>query len=677
MTTTPAISRPSGGPARVAVWVLHLALPLLGLWLLIVQPELDATWEHHPTHFWLVMGVAAVSLWLAWRVTAAAVEHQDARLQLVALAFVASAGFLFLHALATPGVLLEGSNPGFVFATPVGLVIASLLVALSAAELPPSLAAAITRRERPLRLALLGLMVAWAAASLLQLPPLDRIPPEEEVEGAFVAMAVAAVGLFTLAAVRYFAIYRRRPSLLLIGFITAFTLLAEAMVVIVFARNWRLSWWTWHVLMTAAFGFIAYSTHVQYRREGSAVGLFNSLATDQTVAQIRSHYEDALETLTSTLRRSAETGVSDDELQLMTEGLAARFGLTELQTDVLARAGRALASERDQARRLEALAQVGAEARVQAGEQQLLQRVVEVVSEGFGRDVVRIGVVENGQLAYPPGLSSGVWDQPGEAISLPLQVRGRDAGVLEMRRPGGSFSARDRALVDTLATEVAMVLENARLYAEVRGLFRQYISPDVGDALLADPTQASLGGAVVELTALFADLRGFTAFSERSAPEEIVEVLNRYFGLAVPRILQEGGTVIQYQGDALLAVFNAPTRQPDHPLRAARAALEMQAAVTELADGHGWPRFRIGVNTGPALVGNIGSDQLRSYNVIGDAINVAARLEGVAEPGTVVIGETTYRAIHPPPEVEPLGTLELKGRQQPVEAYRLLHLAGS
>jgi class 3 adenylate cyclase len=103
----------------------------------------------------------------------------------------------------------------------------------------------------------------------------------------------------------------------------------------------------------------------------------------------------------------------------------------------------------------------------------------------------------------------------------------------------------------------------------------------------------------------------------------------------------------------------------------------MQAAVTELADGHGWPRFRIGVNTGPALVGNIGSDQLRSYNVIGDAINVAARLEGVAEPGTVVIGETTYRAIHPPPEVEPLGTLELKGRQQPVEAYRLLHLAGS
>src|SRR4029450_12655199 len=110
-----------------------------------------------------------------------------------------------------------------------------------------------------------------------------------------------------------------------------------------------------------------------------------------------------------------------------------------------------------------------------------------------------------------------------------------------------------------------------------------------------------------DVTALFADLRGFTTFSEAVEPGDIVEMLNRYHGVAVPCILDNGGTVVQFVGDALLALFNAPARQPDHALRAIRAALEMQAAVDAIAaDEPGWPRFRIGANTGPALVGNIG-----------------------------------------------------------------------
>src|SRR5690606_17630303 len=189
-------------------------------------------------------------------------------------------------------------------------------------------------------------------------------------------------------------------------------------------------------------------------------------------------------------------------------------------------------------------------------------------------------------------------------------------------------------------------LENARLYQELHTLFRQYMSPDVANALLADPSQAELGGQVKELTSLFADLKGFTTFSERVSPGEIVEMLNRYHTAAVPCILSNGGTIVQFVGDALLALFNAPADQPDHARAACRAALEMQRAAAEVAeemawrriDREPWPTFRVGVNTGPALVGNIGSPELRGFNAMGDCVNVAARLQSLAEPGTVAIG---------------------------------------
>ena len=101
----------------------------------------------------------------------------------------------------------------------------------------------------------------------------------------------------------------------------------------------------------------------------------------------------------------------------------------------------------------------------------------------------------------------------------------------------------------------------------------------------------------------------------------------------------------------------------------------MQDAIREVVDEHdSWPSFRVGINTGPALVGNIGSDEFRSFNVRGDAVNVAARLEGVAQPGTVVIGGTTFEAVEDVAHVEPLGPLDLKGKQHPVTAYRLLSI---
>ena len=162
-------------------------------------------------------------------------------------------------------------------------------------------------------------------------------------------MAGLGIAAYLFSAARFMLTHRRHPAVMLVALITAATLLAEALATTVWARNWQLSWWLWHLLMAAAFGFVAYSAYVQYRREGSAVGIFDGIASRQTVSEVREEYGGALETLTNTLQRSASSGLSEDELDLITAGLRTRFSLTEGQTEVLGRAASALAAERDQA----------------------------------------------------------------------------------------------------------------------------------------------------------------------------------------------------------------------------------------------------------------------------------------------------------------------------------------
>jgi adenylate cyclase len=321
---------------------------------------------------------------------------------------------------------------------------------------------------------------------------------------------------------------------------------------------------------------------------------------------------------------------------------------------VLDRAAAALVAERELSERLGALVAVGEQARVGAGEDEFLQKAQAAVRDSFG--TVEISLVHDGRLESGPD-------------ALPLTVKGRLAGAV-------TIPANTRPeLRQTLANQLAIGLENARLYGELATLFRQYMSPDVAAALLADPDQAALGGRLVDVTALFADLRGFTTFSEAVEPGDIVEMLNRYHGVAVPCILDNGGTIVQFVGDALLALFNAPARQEDHPARAVRAALQMQEAVRGIAEGRpDWPRFRVGANTGPALIGNIGSELLRGFNAMGDAVNVAARLQTVAEPGQVVIGGATYDAVADRVTAIALGELEVKGRRQTVRAYAVENL---
>ena len=665
---------------RVVTWVLHMALPLLGLWMLIAQPQFDVRWEHDDAHFWLVLATAAVSFGLAARISEQARRRGDARLFLVSLAFGCASGFLGLHALATPGVLLDGPSTSFNLSTPFGLLVAGGLALVSSFELEQATAAKVIALHGRLRVLLVVLLVAWAAGSLGGLAVLAGPLPEPTATVATILPAVIGPVLYGIAALALFALYRARPAAILLSVLTAYVLLAESMIAIAIAPNWHASWWEWHLLMLAAFGFVAYSARVQYHREGSRSGLFAGIALEQTVAEIRRDHSTALEALVDGMQTRRP-----DEWVRVRAGLAERFELTERQLAVLERAAEALAAERDQIRRLAALVAVGERVSVIATEDELVADAANLVRGAFGTDRVRLGVLHGDELVFagdgctdPEGalararsLEHGEPCEDEERLVLPLTVKGRAVGVLEAPRPAGGFAERDRAVLASLASQVSIALENARLYHQLDGLFRSYMSPEVATALLADPQQAALGGAVADVTVLMADLIGFTPYAERTPPEEVVAMLNTYYGAVVPCVLDQGGTVVQFVGDAVMALFGAPVRQPDHAERAVRAGVALQAAAAAVACP-GWPQFRVGVNTGPALVGNIGSDAMRNFTAIGDTTNLAARLQAAAPAGGVVVGAATWEGLADGLSAEPLGPLRVKGKSEPVPAFLLI-----
>jgi class 3 adenylate cyclase len=180
------------------------------------------------------------------------------------------------------------------------------------------------------------------------------------------------------------------------------------------------------------------------------------------------------------------------------------------------------------------------------------------------------------------------------------------------------------------------------------------------------------------MSILFADVRGFTSFSERVAPEELVDILNRHLTVAARAIREHGGTLDKFMGDAVMALFNVPVPQPDHALRAVRAALNMQQCIAALGEteGHCF-HFGVGIHVGEAVAGNIGSPERLDYTAIGDAVNLAKRLQENAEGGQVLLSEAAYREVAPFVEARPLGPITVKGREEPVQLYALLGLRAS
>jgi class 3 adenylate cyclase len=201
------------------------------------------------------------------------------------------------------------------------------------------------------------------------------------------------------------------------------------------------------------------------------------------------------------------------------------------------------------------------------------------------------------------------------------------------------------------------------------------VPPQVIEQL--DPDQLKLGGLRTEITALFADVEGFTSFSETIPPERLMSILNQYLSVAVNAVMDQYGTIDKFMGDAIMAWFNAPVPQPDHTLRATRAALNIQQAVLELHRDLP-PEFRlfyrIGIHTGEAVLGLVGTEARVNYTAIGDVVNTAKRIQESAGTGQILISRQAFEKVANQVQVRPLEPLILKGKRQPVEVHELLGL---
>jgi len=209
----------------------------------------------------------------------------------------------------------------------------------------------------------------------------------------------------------------------------------------------------------------------------------------------------------------------------------------------------------------------------------------------------------------------------------------------------------------------------------MRELFTRYLAPSVAEQLLHAPDAMQLGGARKEVTILFADVRGFTGFSEHRQPEEVVAMLNRYLTLATSEIFEQLGTLDKFLGDGVMAIFGAPLALPNHALAALRAAMAMQSHIDDLRRDTGVRvGFGIGLNSGPAIVGNIGSERFMNYTVIGDVVNVSARLQAEARAGEILISDATLKLVADKVRVEELGSIYVKGRAVPITTYKVLQI---
>ena len=310
----------------------------------------------------------------------------------------------------------------------------------------------------------------------------------------------------------------------------------------------------------------------------------------------------------------------------------------------------------------------------QAAEQILRLRARQVVGYDLPKALSDVGPELD--VAVRATISQGTTTL-GQEISPVLSDRGqvalrfsttplRDA---RLRTKGATI------LIDDLTAQRHLEVEQER----IRQTFGRVVAPRVRDRLLADPGNLRLDGIRQDITVLFADMHKFTPFSERTPPDKVLAVLNSYISLAAQAVLDEEGTLDKFIGDAVMAFWNAPDTQPDHTMRAIRAALAMDQAIKAHRSGLDTPfqlYFSIGITRGEAMVGNLGTPQLFNYTAIGDTVNLAQRLESIATPGQILLSEETYRIVADQVIALPLPPQQMKGREQEVVVYELQGLKG-
>jgi len=286
--------------------------------------------------------------------------------------------------------------------------------------------------------------------------------------------------------------------------------------------------------------------------------------------------------------------------------------------------------------------------------------------------------------------TGGKITQAGPLLYTPVRLGEKTLGAIGVSNSSSArpFSLDDHYPLKVLGGYTALTLENNRLMQqvkdirgwkkqEVRGLFERYISPNIVKQILDHPETVELGGIRQRVSTLFADIRGFSKFSTHATPEVLVDILNRHMGVAADAILAEGGTLDKFIGDAVMAYFNAPVPQPDHAVRAVKAAWRMCHDAKKLharLPSASRLEFGIGISTGEALVGNIGAPQIMNFTIIGDAVNLSRRLQEHAQGGQILVNIQTYEAVRGFVEVQPAGMLEVKGRSQPEPIFEVIQV---
>ena len=272
------------------------------------------------------------------------------------------------------------------------------------------------------------------------------------------------------------------------------------------------------------------------------------------------------------------------------------------------------------------------------------------------------------------------------ALSFPVQLGGDVLGVIEF------FSQQvkpiDNELLETMSAignQLAQFIERQRAEEALRAkekrlndLLRRFVAHNLADLLMTQSEFPQLGGQRRAVSLLFADFRGYTSMAETLEPEQTLEILNRHFAVMGRIVAEHGGTINQYAGDMLMAIFNAPDDQPDHALRAVRAALAVQTALLKLCEQElaenrvSLGQVGIGINTGPVVAGYLGFEERFDYTAIGDTTNIAARLSSLASSGSVLIGPQTHEAVKDKVSVREKGAVQLKGRNSPVMVYEVV-----
>ena len=215
----------------------------------------------------------------------------------------------------------------------------------------------------------------------------------------------------------------------------------------------------------------------------------------------------------------------------------------------------------------------------------------------------------------------------------------------------------------------------------IKRAFTRYVAREVVEEILKDPESMVLRGERREVTVLFCDVRGFTPLSERLSPEEVVLLLNDFYTLMIETTFKHDGTLDKFMGDAVMSIFGAPIAHPDHSARAVLTALAMQEGIAGLnekraREGKEGVAIGIGVSAGEAVAGTVGTEERMEYTVIGDSVNLAARLESNAKPGQILISQATWDRVRGVVEVRPLGPIKVKGKEEQVEVYEVLGLPG-